>query len=129
MRRRSFMQQIAALLGMSTIAPCARAAAPRLTELQHSPLAGFQYHRGESVWTLLAVGATLDLVREADNAHDARAVRVEWQGQKLGYVPRIDNATISHLLDTGRILHAEIIGLRESDDPWQRLEFSVHLCD
>ena len=34
-------------------------------------------------------GAALSLVREPDNAYDPRAVRVDWQGHKLGYVPRM----------------------------------------
>ena len=62
--------------------------------LQDSPLAGFQYHAGKAVWPQLRVGDALTLVREPDNAHDARAVRVEWQGRKIGYVPRRENADV-----------------------------------
>src|SRR5689334_23732236 len=38
----------------------------------------------------------LDLVREPENPHDANAVRVEWRGRKLGYVPRRDNRSEEH---------------------------------
>ncbi|MBS0330407.1 MAG: HIRAN protein, partial [Proteobacteria bacterium] len=48
--------------------------------LQDSPLAGFQYHAGRALWSQMRVGDALALVREPDNSHDARAVRVEWQG-------------------------------------------------
>lgn len=129
MHRRLFLDRIAKLIGIGITAPLAQAAVIRQTELQRSALAGFQYHHGESVWPFLTVGAPLNLVREADNPYDSRAVRVDWQGQKIGYVPRIDNAAISHLLDTGRTLKAEIIALHESDDPWKRMELSIHLCD
>lgn len=58
------------------------------------------------------------LVREADNRHDDRAARVEWQGHKLGYIPRLDNAAVSQLLDCGERLEAVIAGLAESGNPW-----------
>lgn len=72
-------------------------------------------------------GASLDLVREPSNAHDPRAVRVDWQGQKLGYVPRIDNAAVSHLLDNGHSVSAEIVALQLVSNPWDRIEFAVYL--
>jgi hypothetical protein len=102
-------------------------AASRKVELQRSPVAGFQYHQGEDLWQTLTVGAVLNLVREPDNAYDQRAVRVDWLGQKLGYVPRMDNAAVSHLLDTGHVLDAEIVMLRDSENPWKRVEFAVFL--
>lgn len=129
MSRRLFLERVSALIGMGIVTPVARAAVSSKVELQRSPVAGFQYHQGEAIWPLLAVGASLSLVREPDNAHDPRAVRVDWQGQKLGYVPRIDNAAASHLLDAGHGLHAEIISLGESDNPWGRVEFAIFLAD
>ena len=70
--------------------------------LQTSPIAGFQYHQGESVWVQLSVGAPLQLIREPENKYDTRAVRIEFQGHKLGYLPRLDNATVSQLMDQPR---------------------------
>ena len=127
MDRRSFIERIAALIGVGVAAPATQAATEAWLELQRSPIAGFQYHRGEALWPLLAVGATLDLVREPENTYDPRAVRVDWQGQKLGYVPRIDNAAVSYLLDSGRLVTAEIIGLQSSHNPWDRIEFALYL--
>jgi hypothetical protein len=129
MSRRLFLERVAALIGISIAAPVARAAVLRKVELQRSPVAGFQYHQGEAIWPLLMVGASLSLVREPGNAYDPRAVRVDWQGQKLGYVPRMDNAAASHLLDAGHVLHAEIVTLRDSDNPWDRVEFAIFLAD
>ncbi len=129
MSRRSFLEQVAALIGIGVAAPAAKAAATGRVELQRSPVAGFQYHQGEAAWPLLVVGAPLRLVREPDNAYDRRAVRVEWRGRKLGYVPRVDNAAVSHLLDAGHALQAEIVSLSESDNPWDRVEFAIHLAD
>lgn len=95
--------------------------------LQDSPLAGFQYHAGKLVWRELKVGDALALVREPDNPHDARAVRVEWRGQKLGYVPRRENADVARLLDNGQLLTARISRLAEGRDPWSRIRFEVVL--
>ena len=127
MDRRSFIERIAALIGVSVAAPAARAAMAEPVELQRSPVAGFQYHQGEAVWPLLAVGAQFDLVREPENTYDPRAVRIDWQGQNLGYVPRIDNAAVSHLLDSGHTVTAEIVALQVSHNPWDRVEFAVYL--
>ena len=104
-----------------------RASAPEPILLQTSPVAGFQYHKGESIWAGLRVGDQLSLVREASNRFDERAVRLEWNGLKIGYVPARDNAAVSQLLDRGASLSAKITKLQTSADPWERVEFMVHL--
>lgn len=93
--------------------------------LQDSPLAGFQYHAGKRLWSQMQVGDPLSLVREPDNVHDVKAVRVEWQGQKIGYVPRRDNADVARFLDNGHVLLARISRLADGRDPWSRVRFEV----
>jgi hypothetical protein len=93
--------------------------------LQDSPLAGFQYHAGKTLWPQMRVGDTLTLIREPDNVHDAKAVRVEWQGQKIGYVPRRENADVARFMDGGEILVARISRLAEVRDPWSRVRFEI----
>lgn len=93
--------------------------------LQDSPLAGFQYHAGKTLWPQLKVGDALTLVREPHNRYDARAVRVEWQGHKLGYVPRRENADVARLMDGGQLLEARIVRLAEGRDPWSRVRFEI----
>ena len=90
----------AALMGSPALAETIRVL------VQRSPLAGSQYYAANAVWTRIRVGDRLTLVREADNRHDRRAVRVEWQGQQLGYVPRAENRAVSHALDAGERLKA-----------------------
>lgn len=89
MNRRLFIERIAALVGLGITVPQVQAANLRWIELQRSPVAGFQYHQGEAVWANLQVGESVSHFREPDNAFDPRAVRIDWQGHKLGYVPRI----------------------------------------
>jgi hypothetical protein len=95
--------------------------------VQSSPLAGSQYHAVAKVWSELRVGQRLELVREAGNAHDRNAVRVDWQGQALGYVPRAENRAVAAALDGGQRLEARVAKLRESPDPWQRVELEIYL--
>ncbi len=93
--------------------------------LQDSPLAGFQYHAGKMLWPQMQVGDALTLIREPDNPHDAKAVRVEWRGHKIGYVPRRENADVARFMDGGQKLVARISRLAEVRDPWSRVRFEV----
>ncbi len=93
--------------------------------LQDSPLAGFQYHAGKTLWPRMRVGDALALIREPDNVHDAKAVRVEWQGQKIGYVPRRENTDIARFMDGGETPVARISRLAEVRDPWLRVRFEI----
>ena len=95
--------------------------------IQSSPLAGFQFHEGKQLWDQLKVGDPLTLVREPDNPHDARAVRVQWNGHMLGYVPRAENDAVARQLDRGNRLEARIVRLTRHRDPWKRVEFEVFL--
>lgn len=93
--------------------------------VQSSPLAGYQFHDGGEVWNQLRVGDALRLVREPDNPHDPNAVRVEWHGHQLGYLPRAENREIAAELDRGSAVEARIAQLRPSRSPWRRILIDV----
>ncbi len=95
--------------------------------VQSSPLAGFRYAEAARVWPLLQLGDALDLVREANNPHDANAVRIEWRGRKLGYVPRRENAALAWGMDRGTPLRARVSRLAEHPNPARRIEFEVYI--
>ena len=95
--------------------------------VQSSPLAGSQYYAAGRVWTELKPGDRLELVREADNRHDRNAVRVDWRGQPLGYVPRAENRAVARALDAGERLEGRVSRLRDDPDPWRRIEFEILL--
>jgi hypothetical protein len=95
--------------------------------LQDSPLAGFQYHAGKQLWSQMQVGDALTLIREPDNRYDAKAVRIEWQGHKIGYVPRRDNADAARFMDSAQVLQARISRLADGRDPWSRVRFEILL--
>lgn len=93
--------------------------------VQSSPLAGFQYHAAPALWSELKVGDELDLIREPANPHDARAVRVEWRGMQLGYLPRVENAAVAAAMDRGEPVAARIAALVEHRNPWRRIRIDV----
>ena len=117
----------------ATLLACAACAlgeepAPRLRLLvQESPLAGYRYAQAAELWPLLRVGDALALSREPDNPHDANAVRVEWCGRKLGYVPRRENAALAWGLDRGEPLRARITRLEPHPNPARRVRFEVYV--
>ena len=95
--------------------------------VQSSPLAGFQYHAGAAVWEQMQVGDALTLVREPENPHDHNAVRIDWRGQQLGYLPRRENAAVAAEMDRGGRVEARIARLRDHPNRWQRVLIDVHL--
>ena len=95
--------------------------------VQSSALAGFRYAEAAAVWPDLAAGDPLELVREPDNPHDANAVRVEWRGRKLGYVPRAENAALAWAMDRGEPVRARVSRLAEHRNPRRRIEFEVYI--
>lgn len=116
---------IAAILLIALTTPAHTTEVNASLLLQDSPLAGFQYHAGKKLWPQMRVGDKLMLVREPDNVHDRLAIRVEWQQQKIGYVPRRENSDIARLIDHGVPVVARISRLAQSRDPWARVRFEI----
>ena len=111
---------LAALLAV----PCARAAEAVII-VQRSPVAGFRHYAGGEVLRELKPGDRLELVREPANPYDANAVRVEWRGVTLGYVPRSDNAAVARQMDRGVALAARLAGARQNRNRSVRLELEI----
>ena len=95
--------------------------------VQSSPLAGSQYYALSSVWGELRTGDKLLLKREPENRHDANAIRVEWNGHQLGFVPRAENRALAAAMDRGEKVEARVARLKRHRNPWQRVEFEVYL--
>lgn len=70
-------------------------------------------------------GDALTLVREPANEYDRYAVRVDWRGRKLGYIPRDRNRSIAVLLDTGASLPAIIVAVNRESEAWSQVEIRV----
>jgi hypothetical protein len=110
----------AAILG-----PVSALAADAVIVVQRSPLAAFRHYEGAELWRDMKAGDRLELVREPENPYDSGAIRIEWRGRKLGYVPRQDNAAVARQLDRGTPLEARVAALRENRNRSVRIEFEI----
>lgn len=88
-------------------------------------VAGFRYHHGPEVLELLCADDLLDLRREPENPFDPKAVRIEWFGVHLGYVPR-SRHSISGLMDRGIPIVARIRAVNREGETWEAVR--VELC-
>ena len=127
MRGRIFLFILALFVGPLASVPSQVTAATSRELLQLGTVMGFRHYEGKQVWEELQVGQALTLVREADNPHDAQAIRVDWQGHKLGYVPRADNIDLARLMDNGTAVEARITKLEKSRRPNNRVQFEIYL--
>ena len=120
-----FRREAAAALTAALLAAAPIQAQQVRLLVQSSPLAGFRYHEAPLLFPELRTGDRLDLVREPDNPHDPNAVRVEWRGRRLGYVPRRENSALAWAMDRGEPVSARISILRAHRNPRQRVQFEV----
>ena len=95
--------------------------------VQISLTAGLRYHDAKAVWDQMKEGDTLALVREPENPYDGNAVRVEWNGHQLGYIPRTENAAVARQMDRGNKLAARITKLTTYRNHRRKLEVEVFL--
>ncbi len=95
--------------------------------VQRSVLAGYRYHHAPELVDHFKPGEALDLLREAENPHDSNAVRVEWHGYKLGYVPRAGNAALAWAMDRGESVSARVAEPQNGRHPRARIQFDIFL--
>ena len=93
--------------------------------VQHAPLAGFVYYDGQAVWERMSAGDRLTLAREPQNPHDSNAIRLEWQGSMIGYVPRKDNADLARQMDHGARPDARITELSKAGNGRHRISYEI----
>lgn len=72
--------------------------------------------------------ARLDLVREPDNQADSWAIRVEYDGKRIGYLPADKNEVLARLMDGGKTLGGELVS-RELRGTWWNVHMEVYLID
>jgi hypothetical protein len=113
-----------ALLVSASVAVAAESASARIV-VQHAPLAGFVYYDGQAVWDQMKTGDRLTLVREPGNPHDSNAVRLQWQGRMLGYVPKRDNPDLARQMDHGARVEARITELTRAANGRHRISYEI----
>ncbi len=68
------------------------------------------------------------LVREPNNQADAWAIRVEYQGKKIGYIPADSNFLLARLMDGGKTLRGKLVSC-ELKNTWWKIKIQVSLID
>lgn len=72
--------------------------------------------------------ALLRFVCEPDNQADPWAIRVEYGGKKIGYMPADKNELIARLMDGGKTLHGSLLECSLQGD-WWKVYMEVSLID
>ena len=112
-------------LAFATAAASAADSTSARIVVQHAPLAGFVYYDGREVWDRMKKGDRLTLVREPANPHDPNAIRLEWSGHRLGYVPRKDNADLARQMDHGARAEARVTDLSRAANGRHRISYEI----
>jgi hypothetical protein len=73
------------------------------------------FYCDQAVLERLSVGTYIDLVAEPDNAYDKNAVRLEFEGGKIGYVAKSDALPYVTCLKLGRGVYGVITAIRSKD--------------
>lgn len=82
----------------------------------------------DTIMEAIAENATLRLVREPENQADKWAIRVEYGGKKIGYLPADKNELVARLMDGGKSLEATLIE-HEQQGNWWKVYVEVSLID
>jgi len=115
---------LALVFAVAALSPAANAASARIV-VQHAPLAGFVYYEGQAVWERMRQGDRLSLIRDPGNSYDPNAIRLEWQGHMLGFVPRKDNGDIARQMDHGAKPDARITELSRHANGRHRISYEI----
>lgn len=70
----------------------------------------------------------LTLEREPKNEYDEFAIKILFEGQKVGYVPKSKNQTIARLMDAGKQFYAKVTE-KEWEGKWLRIDLHIYLKD
>lgn len=126
--RRRFLRLLSALpaMGAAAIEPAPRH--ERLV-LDECHVAGLPYYAGPDLLPVMRPGDTVDVTAEPENPHDAFAVRIEYRGRQIGYVPRNRNRAVARLLEQRARVEGVITTVAADAAPWEsvrvRLEVAV----
>ncbi len=83
----------------------------------------------------LHVGDRVKLILEPDNPVDARAILVRNEkDEKLGYIPRVKNEVLFHLMDAGKYLYGVVVDGdidedADEEDSWVQIYIEVYMKD
>ena len=104
--------------------------------LMHTMINGAMYVDGiHKRAAELHEGDRVQLILEPKNKYDAKAILVKNEnGHKLGYIPRVKNEVLYHLMDAGKYLFGIVkdgdIGENlDPEDRWIEIYIDVYMAD
>lgn len=115
MKRRDLLMGFLSLGALTLVRPSSAQPSSASLWLQDTRIAGAAYYRLDASAARIRPGDALELRRQADNSYDERAIEVLWNREKLGYLPRLDNAAAASLLDRGHRLRAEVLEMLDGN--------------
>ena len=86
-------------------------------------LAGVSY--GDFQLVDIKVGDKVDLVHERGNIYDKNAIRVDFNGRKLGYIKRDRTADIHNAKKAGRKIEGYITAIHRNNPSWRQVTLRV----
>lgn len=126
MKRSSFLESLIGIGGLMTILPEAVKQYEKVF-IKQCFVRGFQYYDGPKIIDNINKSGLTELVREPNNKYDKRAIAVYFDGNKLGYIPKESNKTISILMDTELLeFHAEISHIEPNASDWEKIFVVVY---
>jgi len=92
-------------------------------------IAGTSFLDLEEIEPNLLIGSKLIFIREPDNLHDSKAIRIcNIEGAKLGYIPKANNEILANLMDAGKLIFG-LIEEKEWRGKWLKVIIKVFLRD
>lgn len=88
-------------------------------------IAGVRFHELDSVIDDIAEGDHLTLVPEPSNKFDPNAVKIEFLGAMLGYIPKKHSSEVCAMIDVGKELECVLTKLNKNAKPWEKVKVEV----
>ena len=92
-------------------------------ELFRFNIAGVQYSDYQTAASNIKVGDKVDLFWEPSNKFDDKAIRIEWKGIKLGYVPKHTyedcQSVLHNYREMGIKILTHIVSINKNNPSWQ----------
>jgi len=127
LKRTDFIKKIIGLFGIGAL-PAGLLLSYRKIYLLQCFIRGFRFYEGPGLLQSMRTGDLLELVREPDNAHDACAIALHYNNQKIGYIPAEENELLSRLMDADVAeLLAEITHLEPAAAAWENVRIAVYV--
>ncbi|GAB1371813.1 HIRAN domain-containing protein [Candidatus Kapaibacterium sp.] len=92
-------------------------------------VAGTSYLDLKETEANLTVGDKMIFVREPNNTHDKKAIKiVDINGSKLGYIPRDKNEILANLMDAGKVIFGQLVH-KAWHEEWLQIIVKVYMKD